>query len=361
MTLSYQQSRDRKIIERVNSIVALFPACVQHFFVAIETTTTPLTRLNYAGTLRSFLDFVANHITHNTLFDITPAMLECVKAEDIERYLAYLSSYTSPSGKPLVCSNVTKQTKLAAIKKLYHYLFTHDIISVDCSAKVEMPRVKNKEIVVLDRDESRELLSVAESGYGLTTQQKIWHAKSRVRDIAIITLLLGTGIRISELVGLNNSDVNLSDNSFRVTRKGGGQAILYFGDAVRDALAAYIAEKDSYVESCKATGKLKLLEKIDNDALFLASHGENMERLGVRGVQYLVKKYARIVTPLKRISPHKLRSTFATALYNATGDVYAVATVLGHRDVNTTTQHYAKTDEQKKRDAIRTLEIESGN
>ena len=124
-----------------------------------------------------------------------------------------------------------------------------------------------------------------------------------------------------------------------VTRKGGNKAILYFSDEVADALARYLAFK----ETDKNT-------PLNEHALFLSLQ---MKRISVRAVEQLVKKYSRIVTPLKKISPHKLRSTYGTELYRETGDIYVVADVLGHKDVNTTKKHYAAISDDINRDAAR--------
>jgi site-specific recombinase XerD len=86
----------------------------------------------------------------------------------------------------------------------------------------------------------------------------------------------------------------------------------------------------------------------NEDALFLSIQNK---RIGVRAVENLVKKYASLVTSLKKITPHKLRSTYGTSLYRETGDIYLVADVLGHKDVNTTRKHYAAIDDERKRKA----------
>jgi site-specific recombinase XerD len=148
-------------------------------------------------------------------------------------------------------------------------------------------------------------------------------------------LFLGTGIRISELVGLNNQDINFKDNSFIVTRKGGSKSILYFDDDVAEALKRYLDHKDEGETNPQPT-----------DPLFLSAQ---KKRITVRAVENLVKKYAKIVSPLKKITPHKLRSTYGTQLYKATGDIYIVADVLGHKDVNTTRKHYAEISEDNRK------------
>ena len=152
-------------------------------------------------------------------------------------------------------------------------------------------------------------------------------------------LFLGTGIRISELVGLNNNDINFKDNSFIVTRKGGSKSILYFDNDVASALSRYLEYKENNANSANTPAS----------PLFLTN---NKNRITVRAVENLVQKYAKIVSPLKKISPHKLRSTYGTALYKATGDIYIVADVLGHKDVNTTRKHYAAISDDNRRGVV---------
>ena len=204
-----------------------------------------------------------------------------------------------------------------------------------------MPKIHEKEIVRLDSneivDEIGDMLYVVESGNGLTKKQMSFHNATKLRDTAIITLFLGTGIRISELVGLNVEDIDFNTNSFVVTRKGGNRAVLYFNDEVSSALFAYC--------QTRANDESFTHEK----ALFLSLQNK---RISTRTVQELVKKYAKIVSPLKKITPHKLRSTFGTNLYRQTGDIYVVADCLGHKDVNTTKKHYAAiTDDIRKKAA----------
>ena len=221
---------------------------------------------------------------------------------------------------------------------MFKYFFNRGLISVNNSAKVSTPKLHEKPIIRLDGDEVFNIIDVAESGDGLSPHQRAFHERDKIRDSAIIILFLGTGIRISELVGLNNEDINFNDNSFIVTRKGGGKSILFFDDDVARAIKRYL----DYKEQTDLPAGAK-------DALFLSSQ---KRRITVRAVENLVQKYAKIVSPLKKISPHKLRSTYGTALYRATGDIYVVADVLGHKDVNTTRKHYAAISEDVRRSVV---------
>jgi site-specific recombinase XerD len=184
---------------------------------------------------------------------------------------------------------------------------------------------------------------MVETGEGLSERQKRYYQYTRLRDITILTVFLGTGIRISECVGLNISDLDFTVNGFRVTRKGGNQVILYFGDEVQKALLEYLDERN----------KIEALPGHE-DALFLSLQ---RRRISNRAVQNLVKKYTKIVSPLKNISPHKLRSTYGTTLYQETGDIYLVADVLGHKDVNTTRKHYAAISDEKRRMAAKMVKL----
>ena len=156
--------------------------------------------------------------------------------------------------------------------------------------------------------------------------------------------MLGTGIRVSECVGLDITDVDFQNNGIKVTRKGGSEMIVYFGEEVEQALKNYI----------EGSRKLVLPLAGHERALFYSTRSR---RISVSAVENLVKKYSRQVTPLKKITPHKLRSTYGTTLYQETGDIYLVADVLGHKDVNTTRKHYAAQDDSRRRRAAKAVKL----
>ncbi len=210
---------------------------------------------------------------------------------------------------------------------------------------VDFPKLHEKAIIRLEVDEVAKLLDEVESGDHLTETQRRFHAFTKNRDLAIITLLLGTGMRVSECVGINLDHIDFSVNGVKVTRKGGNEAIIYFGDEVEEALRRYLAEREKMAP---------LVKEGHEDALFLSIQHR---RITDRSIELLVKKYARLVTTLKKISPHKLRSTYGTNLYRETGDIYLVADVLGHSDVNTTRKHYADMDEERSRQAANIVKL----
>lgn len=339
---SFYEKRKINCLQRTENILDGLPPFCGDFFVGIENNTSPLTRLNYANDLRIFFDFLSKKVLKKTILNITLADLEKVTSIDIEKFLSYLSNY-SHGGKTLSCNERAKQRKLSSVRALYKYFFDKNKLIANTAAKVKTPKIHDKEIIRLDVDEVAALISTVESADGLSKRQKAYHENTKIRDIAMITLFLGTGIRISELVGLNVDDIFFDSDSFVVTRKGGNRTILYFTEEVREALLNWLDYRNN----------IKYLDK-NEKALFLSIRNK---RISVRNVEILVEKYAKVVTPLKKITPHKLRSTFGTNLYRETGDIYVVADFLGHSDVNTTKKHYAAMSEDIRRNAIKTVKL----
>lgn len=336
---NYYNQQKIKNTDKLRELLAEFPDFAIDFFTGIENRTSSLTRINYAYDLRTFFKWALNETEllsdRKRMFDIKVEDLERFHTTDFERYMSFLSSYTDENGQVQTNGPQGKARKVAAIRSFFKYFFRREMISVDLASKIQMPKLHEKPIIRLEDEEVSSFLNIVESGTGLMGHEKGFHKHTKVRDTAIITLLLGTGIRVSECVGLNVSDVDFNNNSIVVTRKGGSQSILYFSDEVKKALLDWISIRALNTE-------LK-----NEEALFISLQNK---RICTRAVEKLVKKYAGIVTPLKHITPHKLRSTYGTKLYHATQDIYMVADVLGHKDVNTTKKHYAAiTDDIRKK------------
>ena len=335
---SYFNERNRKCTQKIREILKELPDFLYDYFVGIENNTSALTRLNYAYDMRTFFTYLMNdtNIFHDktSIYDIEVSDLNRIKSTHIERYLSYLSSYEDEDGKQKVNTERGKARKLASVRSMFKYYYRHNLIDADVASKVSMPKIHDKSIIRLEVDEVSKFIDTAESGYGLEGHAKNYHEHTKLRDVALVTLLLGTGMRISECVGLNVSDVDFSTNALKITRKGGNQTILYFSDEVKVALVDWLNERNENPNL------------VDEDALFISLQNK---RITPRAVQKLVKKYAEITTPLKHITPHKLRSTYGTNLYRETGDIYIVADVLGHKDVNTTKKHYAAISDDLRR------------
>lgn len=336
---NYFQNRDETNILKLQDLKRELPFFCSEFFMGIESNTTPLTRVGYAIDLKIFFDFLTREMPEfvgKKIKELTIDDLEKLTSTHIEHYMHYLTLYRL-DGKVYRNGEKAKSRKLSAVRSLLRYFFKKGTISKNIGAKVDTPKIHESEIIRLEVDEMVKILNESENGYNLTKMQRGFHAHTKKRDMAMLSLFLGTGIRISECVGLNIEDIDFEANAFTVTRKGGNRVILYFNDEVKESLQIYLDERVND----------KLIPK-EERALFLSLQ---KKRIGVRAVEKLVKKYAAIAAPLKHITPHKLRSTFGTNLYRETGDIYVVAAVLGHKDVNTTRKHYAAIQEDIRRTA----------
>lgn len=269
-------------------------------------------------------------------------IMDQMKPMDIEEYLYYLKVYEK-NGVAHTNDERGLKRKLASLRSFYNYLYKHEMIDTNPAFKVDMPKIHDKTIIRLDIDEVATLLDEVESGECLTKRQQVYHERTKKRDLALLTLMLGTGIRVSECVGLDLDDVDLDNNGIKVHRKGGAEAIVYFGDEVQSAMCDYLLER-------------KNITAVEGHELALFLSLQN-RRISVRAVENLVKKYSRLVTTLKNITPHKLRSTYGTSLYRETGDIYLVADVLGHKDVNTTRKHYAEIEDDRRRKAAKFVRL----
>lgn len=340
-TLTYFEKRDLKNMERIGAYLEKLPEYCFDFFTGIEQNTSTLTRVNYAMDISIFFEYISKYIFKKDMQDITLKDLDTLEAKHIESYLSYLSFY-QVDDKVFKNTENGKARKLASIRSFFKYLFNHDLISKNVVSKVPTPKLHTKEIIRLENDEIERMLDAVQTPTTFTEKQKNYNKNTKVRDNAIVTLFLGTGIRVSELVGLNVEDIDFSQNAFKVTRKGGNQTILYYPNEVKYALMEWLEIR-------------KTLPLDENEkALFISLQNR---RICTRAVEILVKKFARESTPLKKISPHKLRSTFGTNLYRETNDIYIVADVLGHKDVNTTKKHYAAISEDMRKGVAKKVKI----
>ncbi len=344
--LSYHDQKDIENIKHLRELIKELPLFCSDFFRGIEPRTSSRTRIAYAYDLSVFFEFLQkeNPLFHSKeIKEIQLDDLDQITSTDIEEYMEFLKYRYNGKGQEVMNRERGIMRKISSLKSFYNYFYRTQKLDHNPAALVQLPKLHEKEIIRLDVDEVALLLDEVEQGDKLTEKQKAFHEKTKIRDLALLTLLLGTGIRVSECVGLNLNDVDFKNGGIRIHRKGGKEVTVYFGQEVEDALMDYLEERKHIIP-----------ENGHEDALFLSLQ---KKRLSVRSVENLVKKYAKIVTPTKKITPHKLRSTYGTNLYRETGDIYLVADVLGHSDVNTTKKHYAALEDERRRSARNVVKL----
>lgn len=347
MPLTYHEQVKINNIQKVRELTKDFPAFTGDFFRAIENTKQSNTVRGYAYDLSTFFYFLQTNNPYFRDHDIRSlpvSILDQIQPVDIEEYLSFLSYYEK-DGKTYTNQEEGKARKLASLNTFFGYYHKKQYITTNAPAAVDIPKVKDKNIIRLEPDEITKLIDSIESGENLTDRQKAWHVKQKIRDLAIIVTLLGTGIRVTELVGLDLTDINFDNGAMKLIRKGGNEDIVYFGEEVDKFLQEYMDERIDITP-----------EKGHENALFIS---RNNIRITVRSVERLVKKYAG-PTISKHITPHKMRSTYGTSLYHETGDIYLVADVLGHKNVNTTKRRYTAMTDDRKRSAANVVKLRGG-
>ncbi len=342
---SFRESIDQERVLRIREICRGLPQACGDFLRAIALTTGSFTRLAYAIDLRTFFKYLhAERISFGgkQIELLDDQDLAKLTAKDLTAYTEYLQFYiretdlASDKPRTFVNHEIAIKRKLCSVRAFYDYLFQEQRVPSNVTLLVPLPKIHEKPIIRLNPDEVRLILNAAETGEGLTDRQQAYQKLTAKRDFALMMLFLGTGIRVSECVGIDLQDIDFKEMAFVVTRKGGNTVVLYFPPDVRDALLAYYDER-IHIEA----------QPGHENAFFLSLQ---KRRITARAVENLVKKYAAVSAPLKtRISPHKLRSTFATNLYQETGDIYLVADVLGHSSVDTTRKHYADMTDARRR------------
>ncbi|MBR6390353.1 MAG: tyrosine-type recombinase/integrase [Lachnospiraceae bacterium] len=335
----YYKNKNRSIKTKLQELLQELPQPARDYIYEKQISSQPSTLVAYSYDLLMFFRFLKDrnpYFRDKEISKINTDDLANLASEDIVEYQRYLEfnmiGETHENGKKAIAR------KMSPLRGMFKYQYEHEYIPKDPMVLVKLPHIKkDKNIVRMDNYEVRAILNAIEYGNSqMSDRQLTYCAKTRERDLAILTLMLNTGIRVSECAGLDVGDVDMIVNSLTIVRKGGAQDIIYFGDEVHKALETYInGERTTMIP-----------EKGSETALFLSL---KKQRISVDAIENLVKKYAKMVVPNKKITPHKLRSTYGTALYRETGDIRLVADVLGHENVNTTIDYYAAIDDEHKR------------
>ena len=276
---NYFQERDEKNILKIREMSLILPEFCAEFFRGVEPFTTPLTRLGYANDFKTFFEFLVTNTREfygKKIADLTLEDLDKVTVTHIEMYLEYLTVY-KVGNKTFRNGEKAKSRKISSIRSLFKYFFKKEKLSKNIAELIDTPKKHESEIIRLEVDEVVKMINLAEDGGQLSKRQQAYHNHTKERDFAMVSLFLGTGIRISECVGLNVEDIDFENNAFKITRKGGNKVILYFGDEVKQALLQYMAWRDNNKEIPKT-----------ERALFVSMQNK---RMTVRAVENLIKKF----------------------------------------------------------------------
>lgn len=334
--MDYESEKKLRFRKKIAQIASELPEFVNEFLTYCSSAKnySMRTTLNYATDLRVFFRYLAdtNPLLHGNMKNITLDFIDELRPQDLQEYLQYIEIYEA-NGTAYANGECGKARKIASLRSFYKYYYSMGLIKNNPSSIISSPKLHKKNVIHMERSESDELIRTMENQTGLTRKQQAFSKKSYYRDLAIVTLLLGTGIRVSECVGINLKDINWKNRSIRILRKGGNESTVYFNEDVEQRLNDYIDLERKAPDS-------------DPDALFVS---RNLTRISVRSVERMVKKYTQTAVPQKRITPHKMRSTYGTNLYQETSDIYLVADALGHSSLNVVHRYADISDERRRR------------
>lgn len=337
----FRQDQYNKYYTKLEKYRKKLPSFVNEYIVSLATKSIE-TQSDYCYNIVQFFEyFVQNNPALNGKLTnkVSKDAVNQLRPQDINEYIAYLINERR-------YATASVQKTVTVLNCLFSFLEDSELIDKNPMRKSMKPRTKEQlDIVHLPRKDMDELQDVVATGKNLTRHRKSYHEKTRLRDEAIVTLFLKTGIRVSECAGIRMCDVDFEKRQFKVRRKGysdKNQQPIDMSKSVYDALLAYYEVRKKIIPLAG-----------HEEAFFLSLQ---RKRMSIAGIQRMVKKYALDLSASNDIiSPHKLRASYATALYDETNDIYLVSAGLNHKSVDVTVQHYTAMDAERRKKAYTTL------
>jgi len=266
-------------------------------YIESERGLSEHTVRNYCSDILQFQSFFEDLRKNKSVSEIT--------ASDVREFL---SSVMKKGDR-----RTSMARKLSALRSFFNFLHKEGIIEKNPAAELSIPKMPKRLPLFLNVDEVFRMLD-----------QKNDEGFTNIRDIAILEFLYGTGIRVGELVSVDNRQIDFDSRTVKILGKGKKERIVVFGEKAAQALTNYMALKDG------------MGLQVSSDALFVNSRGG---RLTARSVGRIVEKYIKLCGISKKVSPHKLRHTFATHLLNAGADLRTIQELLGHSNLSTTQKY----------------------
>ncbi|OCA90294.1 tyrosine recombinase XerS [Pseudobacillus wudalianchiensis] len=360
-------SRQHQLHEqRLHKMVKSMPFYVEEFIDDKLDHRSPSTLLNYLHDYKLFFEWlIAEGIVDcQKIKDIPLYALENLKLEAAQSFFKYIQRREIAMSKTETkkLEKVSVNRKISALRSLFHYLTAQTekedgepYFYRNVMQKIEVHKVKetlgaraNKIPAKILHDDDVFLLDYVNNQYihelPENSRQRTYFLRDKEQDLSILSLFLGSGIRVNELVNLRLRDLDFRENLIHVVRKGGKKDIVAVIPQSMEDLHHYLSiRKERYNASDD-----------DNSYIFLVKRQGNGQPLSVRAVQLLVKKYTKAFTKNKSLAPHKLCHTYATKLMEETNDIHLLMRQLGHTST-TTAALYSNPEQEKAKQAARLL------
>lgn len=345
--MDYQTEQNILYTKKIQQKFEELPDYCANFILSKTNSTSIRTRYGMCMDIAIFLEFIAKENGYENAKEVLESDLQLVTAHDIDKFSNYLKCYER---KGVVRQNSASgiKRKIASIKTFYKYLIRENIVTKNPASLVDSPVVHDKEIIKISNADIKKMKAGIMNGNGMSRRQKKLNMKNILRDKAIMMLLLNTGIRISECVGLDLKDIRFIEEGENrsyivVTRKGGDRDRIYISDIMASILKDYLSNNP---DLARYGTRRSYNPQNETEALFLSCRHE---RMTVRAIEIMIKKYATLnIEYGEQISPHKFRSTYASLLYEKSKDLNLVAQVLGHRNISMAQKRYVRFNESEK-------------
>lgn len=330
------------------------PRFVTEYIIEYYNGESINTQIGYAIDIRVFFNYLRLAVfpERETNRDITLSDINSLTVSDLISFKSYLKEYEvstiSVTGKPIrrIYRNSAYgiNRKMSAVRGLFIYLYKTEQIDQNITDKVDFAKLHQKIKKPLTTQETVALIDVIYNGEKYYDGRRLTeYKKHKLRDIAIFTTYLGTGIRVSELVNLKINDIDFNTQSFIVTRKGGDQQEIFMPPQVENQICEYLEA----VAEVRPEG---------NSPLFLSRTGGAMT---AAGIEKLLKNYcfSAGITHPDKTRPHALRRTFACRLLEDGVDIKMVAELMGHKNIEVTHRYYAQYSQRARKEIMTGLTV----
>lgn len=316
---------ERKAMNNIQEMLETSPVYISNYYYTLmdKSYTTKKVYLKY---ILNFLKFVDKEL-YLDINDVS--CFKNIKPSNINYYIL------NSGGK-----NSIKACRFYAIKGFFEYLENDEYIDNNPCNKLSAPKDREEhKITSLTKKEIeivKHNIQTGCDGKGKVKERQKWQK----RDYAIIMLGLSLGLRVTSISEINIEDINFEERELKIVEKGNKERTISFSENISSVLQDWIQDRFAILT----------FEQKQSDALFISNQ---YKRISSKTIERLVKRYTYNID--KRVTPHKLRSTCATNVYNKTGDIYLTANILGHSNI-TNTMRYADVSKKKKEQAAKAMD-----
>lgn len=282
-------------------------------YIEVERGRSEKTARNYNHYIERFIEFAGN------------IKVKDISAELIRKYRIWLNRYENNNQESI--SKTTQSYHLIALRGFLQYLSKRDIDSLSAD-KIELPKTVRKQVTFLHPEEIVRLLEAVPADNVL----------QHMRDRAIIELLFSSGLRVSEIVGLDRQHINTKRREFTVRGKGQKDRPIFISERAASHIESYIEHRNDSLSPL-------FINYSRNSS---SSNSGSFRRLSTRSVQRIIEKYTKLAGITKHVTPHTMRHSYATNLLTNGADIRSVQSMLGHSNISTTQIYTHITDKHLK-------------